>query len=83
MGTVKHDTRIKDVEELAMFNRGDIVEVGGVEFVVQEILISVTNLDIKYKVLWKHTGDYANVPEQRFTNPKKVGEMEERPYTWD
>lgn len=73
----------REARKIAKFDAGDIVETGGVKFAVQEVLISVTHSDIKYKILWKHSSSYATIPEEHFTNAQKVCQMEERPYTWE
>lgn len=79
---MKLDSSIREARNRARHSRGDIIEAGpGEKAVIKEVLISITHLDIKYRMEWKHTNETVTVPEQSIGNSTKVGDMG-RPYSW-
>jgi hypothetical protein len=82
---MKRSDTLEQAEVEARFNKGDVVRIDadGRLIVIQDVLVSLVNQQIKYRVEHRQTNRRALIPQPFMDGSTKINEMEKRPYVWD
>jgi hypothetical protein len=82
---MKQSDTLEQVEAEARFDKGDVVKIDadGRLIVIQDVLVSLCNQQINYRVQHRQTNRRTVIPQPFMGGSTKIKEMDKRPYVWD